>query len=134
MKVPACTPDERQRNLASLNLRELAGELSLLAHAAETGKQCDADRLNALTEALRTIGGGERVVRQAIRKRRKGRRNCMRDVLGGPSQALLYDATLGLRSLGLGQATKLLPDQRLRICITRCITRCIDERLCFVRV
>eukprot|EP00965_Chrysotila_dentata_P148225 4893458-Pleurochrysis_carterae.AAC.1 len=37
------TPDERQRNLASLNLRELAGELSLLAHAAATGERYDAE-------------------------------------------------------------------------------------------
>eukprot|EP00965_Chrysotila_dentata_P156233 5161967-Pleurochrysis_carterae.AAC.2 len=72
----AGTPDERQRtNLASLNLRELVGELSLLAHAAATGEHYDADRLNALTDALRAIGRGERVVRDAISKRRKGRRN-----------------------------------------------------------
>eukprot|EP00965_Chrysotila_dentata_P203426 6181713-Pleurochrysis_carterae.AAC.2 len=37
------TPDERQRNLASLNLREMAGELSLLAHAAATGGDYDAE-------------------------------------------------------------------------------------------
>eukprot|EP00965_Chrysotila_dentata_P260403 6213893-Pleurochrysis_carterae.AAC.2 len=96
----AGTPDERQRNLASLNLRELAGELSLLAHATATGEHYDADRLNALTDALRTIGRGGGVVRRAI--------------CGGLSQALLYDATLGLRSLGPGQATKLLL-HRLRL-------------------
>eukprot|EP00965_Chrysotila_dentata_P115325 3811866-Pleurochrysis_carterae.AAC.1 len=72
----AGTPDERQRNLASLNLRELAGELSLLAHAAAIGEDNDADRMNVLANALRTIGGGERVMRRAmIRKRHKGWRN-----------------------------------------------------------
>eukprot|EP00965_Chrysotila_dentata_P007529 244966-Pleurochrysis_carterae.AAC.1 len=54
------TLDERQRNLTSLNLSELAGKLSLLAHAAATGEDYDTGRLNVLTDALRTIEkGGE---------------------------------------------------------------------------
>eukprot|EP00965_Chrysotila_dentata_P166017 5481603-Pleurochrysis_carterae.AAC.1 len=69
------TSDKRHRNLASLNLRESAGELSLLAHAAAIGEHYDADRLNALTDALRTIRRGERVVRHAVCKRREGQRN-----------------------------------------------------------
>eukprot|EP00965_Chrysotila_dentata_P097969 3239542-Pleurochrysis_carterae.AAC.1 len=44
----------------SLKLSELAGELSLLAHAAAAGGDYDADRMDVLTDALRTIGrGGE---------------------------------------------------------------------------
>eukprot|EP00965_Chrysotila_dentata_P158603 5238814-Pleurochrysis_carterae.AAC.1 len=73
------TPDGRHRNLASLNLRKLTGELSLLAQAAAIGEDYDApDRMNVLADALCTIGGGrERCGTQfvAIRKRRKGRRN-----------------------------------------------------------
>eukprot|EP00965_Chrysotila_dentata_P140562 4647749-Pleurochrysis_carterae.AAC.1 len=63
------TPDERLRDLASLNLLDLAGELSILAHAAAIGENYDADKMNVLTDALCTIGWGERVMRRAIRKR-----------------------------------------------------------------
>eukprot|EP00965_Chrysotila_dentata_P257134 6212779-Pleurochrysis_carterae.AAC.1 len=49
----AGTPDERHCNLASLNLSELAGELSLLAHAAEIGEDYDADRMIAVTTTFK---------------------------------------------------------------------------------
>eukprot|EP00965_Chrysotila_dentata_P127870 4228523-Pleurochrysis_carterae.AAC.1 len=49
----AGTPDERQRNLASLNLSELAGELSLLFLAAAIGTDYDADRMIANTTAIK---------------------------------------------------------------------------------
>eukprot|EP00965_Chrysotila_dentata_P125135 4135971-Pleurochrysis_carterae.AAC.1 len=49
----AGTPDERQLNLASLNLNKLAGELSLLLHAAAIGRDYDADRMIAITTAIK---------------------------------------------------------------------------------
>eukprot|EP00965_Chrysotila_dentata_P007123 232296-Pleurochrysis_carterae.AAC.1 len=46
------TPDAGQRESAGHNLSALVEELALLVHAAATGEDYDADRMNALATAL----------------------------------------------------------------------------------